>query len=179
MATYTVEINRTATRTLQLKIDAASPEEARMIALDTAGDLEFPSEPDAEYEATVLGVRHTDQEGIVVDTGIPEAKGEEAEIVQVLHASTAHLTREEADFLITRNCYPPRRVHPRRRVARGYIHLGASDVAVHIALHPEEKCSGVSDGFRQVAQYARDRGIGYIRFDRDARQVPGCTTYKW
>lgn len=241
MATYTVEITRTAVRTLQVQIDAETADEARISALDTAGDLAFPSEPDAEYEATVLGVpvtstpadepdqtiflaeglkeaigllktlykdisidddgdgmlygsrvdpddddsdveiplindteaflRRMEQAGIVADTGVPEQEGEYAEIVEVLQASTAHLTKDEAKDLIDFKNYIP--------VSDGYLHLSAGNCSVYISLIEDEELEGVSDGFREVAQYARDRDISYIRFDRDAPPVPGCTTYNW
>lgn len=310
MATYTVEITRTATRMLQVQIEAGSAEEARISALDTAGDLAFPSEPDAEYEATVLGtpdtplrvtdqvvepspfnesnqllrrlldnitidddgepfwsacdelspedqaslvreahaflksgkgartesttskssvppevlkrdlveattllktiynditidsdgdgllcgsrvdaddedsdieiqvlnetgefLRRMEQAGIVANTGVQEVEREYAEIVEVLQASTAHLTKDEADFLITKDRYIPG--------SEGYSHIAANGMSVYLAINEGDELVGVSDGFREVAEYARAREIGYIRFDRDAPPVPGCTTYDW
>lgn len=59
---YKVEISRTSSRTVALEITASSAREAESLALAMAGDIEFPAEVDAVYEASARpaeGERHS------------------------------------------------------------------------------------------------------------------------
>lgn len=47
---YEVKILRTATRSATVRLRAASESEAETLALEKAGDVEFPAEHEAEYE---------------------------------------------------------------------------------------------------------------------------------
>jgi hypothetical protein len=52
---YEVEVIRTASRTASIKVNAASREEAEMLALEEAGGVHFSSaEKDAVYEVSFV-----------------------------------------------------------------------------------------------------------------------------
>jgi len=292
MKNFTVNVERTSTRFASFEINAESAQEAKYAALEQAGDHDFPSEKDAEYEATVIGDERQDggvsiyeffvaklnesfgarpyargyadgiecfamslssrgvsdevlknalsdalngcgneepdvdpsrpspEELIEVlkeiqnavsfeDEGdaficaaledeadpnsdrnvsvllkaeklirrwdiaeiFPQVENEQAEIVKMLQASTAHLTEDEANALCANGSYVPG--------SDGYVHIANGEFEIFIRLSEDEEITGVSDGFKEVANYARERGIALIRFDRDALEVPGCTKYNW
>lgn len=49
MQDFKIQLTRTATRHLEVVVQASTREEAEAIALSKAGDLEFPAEAEAEY----------------------------------------------------------------------------------------------------------------------------------
>jgi hypothetical protein len=54
MATYEVEVIRTATRTAKIVVEADSKEQAEILALEEAGGVNFSSENEAVYEVNYV-----------------------------------------------------------------------------------------------------------------------------
>ena len=161
MSDFEVEIGRTATRHITIKVQAPNREEAKIIALEQAGDHDFSNvEKEAVYE--VIGC---------TEVAATEPEPEEVEIVRMLQAYSGHLTKMEADVLMRRKTYVPG--------SSGYRHIASGTYEVFIAINEDEPLQGMSMGFIKVVKYARDRGISMVRFGRDASHVPGCTRYAW
>lgn len=90
-------------------------------------------------------------------------------VCRYLDASTAHMTKADADKLQIRAiiCDP--------HDEYGYwVHV-CEDPADEISL----KVAGMSAEFRGVITYARTHACNWVLFDRDAEHIPGLPVFNW